>query len=244
MLRYFTILFMCVEFVCHSQLKITEMLIDPPSDLSGDANQDGERSSSGDEFVEILNVSDSTVDISGWKVYDAISLRHTFSENTMLESFESIVVFGALPESHNFEGQVLAASEGSLSFNNTGDSVYILDAKGEQVDYLSYSSSLGQDESIVKDITTNELDNHSNVYSGMVFSPGKDGDVEFSSTVTSLNDVDVEPVTASLIIYDLLGNIVYEGVEDLLDISEICVSNQVYVFRRGTDVTKVLLIDE
>src|SRR5437867_9369322 len=42
-------------------------LADPPEGPAGDANGDGVRNSSQDEFVEILNRSSAPIDISGFK---------------------------------------------------------------------------------------------------------------------------------------------------------------------------------
>ena len=45
---------------------INEILADPASGLAGDSNGDGVRDFSDDEFVEVVNVSGASVDISGW----------------------------------------------------------------------------------------------------------------------------------------------------------------------------------
>ena len=46
----------------------TELHADPASGLAGDANGDGSRSSSADEFIEIYNSTDTVVDVSGWSI--------------------------------------------------------------------------------------------------------------------------------------------------------------------------------
>ena len=56
---------------------INEIHADPDS-TDGDANGDGTRHSSADEFVEIVNNGDSDLDISGWNLSDGVSVRHVF----------------------------------------------------------------------------------------------------------------------------------------------------------------------
>lgn len=51
-------------------LLINEVLADPPPGIDGDANGDGYRSSSGDDFVEIYNYGDEAADLWGVKIAD------------------------------------------------------------------------------------------------------------------------------------------------------------------------------
>ncbi len=78
---------------------INEIHNDPfgsaPGDLAGDANGDGVRSASEDEFIEIVNTGAAAVDISGWTVSDDNpSVRHEFPAGTILAAGQAIVVFG------------------------------------------------------------------------------------------------------------------------------------------------------
>jgi hypothetical protein len=66
----------------------------------------------GDEFVEITNIGDSCVDVSGWKVMDEAGHKKTFPENSMI-----------------YPGEYLYL-EGNLYLNNDSDTVYLLDANG------------------------------------------------------------------------------------------------------------------
>ena len=49
---------------------INEIFADPALDSSGDANGDGTREASGDEFVEVYNNTGGAVNISGWSLSD------------------------------------------------------------------------------------------------------------------------------------------------------------------------------
>ncbi|HCF96086.1 MAG TPA: hypothetical protein DEW46_13590, partial [Verrucomicrobia bacterium] len=51
-------------------LTITEVLFDPPNDLPGDANRDGVRHTTQDEFIELQNTTDEPLDLSGVWITD------------------------------------------------------------------------------------------------------------------------------------------------------------------------------
>ncbi|MEM6794932.1 MAG: lamin tail domain-containing protein, partial [Acidobacteriota bacterium] len=76
------------------QVVISEIHADPASGLAGDANGDGSRSASQDEFIELLNVGFSDVDLAGWTLADAGGVRFTFPGGTVLPAREAAVVFG------------------------------------------------------------------------------------------------------------------------------------------------------
>jgi hypothetical protein len=131
-------------------VRLNEILADPPADLAGDANRDGERDASDDEFVEILNCGSTPVDLSGWSLTDATSVRHTFADpGTIVGPGEFVTVFGG-GEPAGFVGQVVTASSGGLGLANTGDVVYLLDETGAIVDVHSYGSEGGKDESMIR----------------------------------------------------------------------------------------------
>ena len=59
----------------YNSLLLNEVLYDPSnSGLDGDANGDGEYVHNEDEFVELVNVSNSNLDISGYEFYDNTNL--------------------------------------------------------------------------------------------------------------------------------------------------------------------------
>ncbi len=118
-----------------SALVVNEFLADPAGDLAGDANGDGERDSSDDEFVEIVNDSDDDIDVSGWTLSDAVSVRHTFPDGTIISARCAIVVFGGGTPTGAFGGVfVQTASSGRLELNNGGDTITLqrrLDGSGD-----------------------------------------------------------------------------------------------------------------
>jgi uncharacterized protein (TIGR03437 family) len=132
---------------------INEVLADPPDGIGGDANHDGVRDSAQDEFVEIVNATDSDIDISGFELYarggagSSDTLRHKFAANTILPAHGAIVVFGGGsfdPTNPAFGGaQVVKASTGSLSLVNANGVVTLKEPSGAVVSLLSYGGSTG-----------------------------------------------------------------------------------------------------
>lgn len=131
-------------------MRINEVLADPASDITGDANRDGIRDSADDEFIELVNCNSVPIDLAGWKLADLTSVRHTFPDAGMvIQPGEYITVFGG-GDPAGFTGKVLVASTGGLSLTNTGDAVQLLDRSGNLVDIYSFGSEGGKDESLMR----------------------------------------------------------------------------------------------
>lgn len=131
-------------------VRLNEILADPPSNATGDANKDGIRDSADDEFIEIVNCGSTSVDIAGWKLSDATSVRHTFPDTGMVVlPGEYVTVFGGGAPT-GFAGKVSIASTGGLSLTNAGDAVSLLDRSGELVDIFSFGSQGGKDEALCR----------------------------------------------------------------------------------------------
>ena len=158
-----------------SALVINEILADPASGLPGDANGDGVRDSSDDEFVEIVNNSDSDMDISGWTLSDAVGVRHTFPADTVVFANCAIVVFGGGTPTGPFGGVVVqTASSGALGLNNGGDTVTLNDGTTDLV-VVTYGGEGGDNQSLTRDPDiTGPFVKHSTATGsgGALFSPG------------------------------------------------------------------------
>jgi uncharacterized repeat protein (TIGR01451 family) len=116
--------------------------------VEGDANRDGVRDSGDDEFVELLNNSGDSVDLSGVVIADATSNRFTFPANTTLAAGRAVVIFGggSPPANDPAFGGALILATSSLSLNDTGDTVNVkLSVGGSDVAIAtqSYGSSSG-----------------------------------------------------------------------------------------------------
>jgi hypothetical protein len=119
---------------------LNEILYDPSnSGLEGDANGDGNYTQSEDEFVEFINTSSQSLDMSGYMVFDLGSLNagtpnHIFPAGSIVESGKAIVVFGGGTPTGAFGGAVVQKStSGDLNLNNAGDEMILQDADGVEV---------------------------------------------------------------------------------------------------------------
>ena len=163
-----------------SGLRVNELHPDP----GDDANFDGDQNAQEDEFVEIVNDSESQADLSGYELYDGSALRHTFPAGTLLDPGCAIVVFGGGDftegQSIDFLGAILQkASEGSVALNNSGDTVRLLTPGGVEVAGHSYGEVDGDNGSLTMspDLNaTNEFTTHL-VASGITSSPGSRVDI-------------------------------------------------------------------
>ena len=122
---------------------VNEFLADVPQDAeAGDVNGDGTRSTSQDEFIELVNISSIYLNISGYRLHDAsaTTIRFTFPSSpfkTIVPPGEAVVVFGGGTVANfggNFgncrkNGLLFAASSG-LSLNDTGDTIQFKNPSG------------------------------------------------------------------------------------------------------------------
>ncbi len=139
----------------NADLVINEVLSDGTVD--GDPNGDGEPHAVTDEFIEIANLSDVTVDLSGCTIieddfYTGLP-RHTFADGTTLRAGEAIVVFGGGDVSAMTAANVQFVSavngdsglEYGLSFNNEGEHIDLLDPTGGILASFAYGEGTGVD---------------------------------------------------------------------------------------------------
>ncbi|HEX8493428.1 MAG TPA: Ig-like domain-containing protein [Pyrinomonadaceae bacterium] len=199
---------------------INEVLADPPgsaeTDLQGDANQDGVRSASDDEFIEFVNASNATLNLSGWTVRTLStngtteSIRHTFADNSTLAAGRAQVVFGGGsfdPANPNFGcAQVVEASSGGLSLTNGGLTIIVRDASGNLVAQFTYGGTTGlnggNDQSLTRspDITGAFVQHTAAANSGgRRFSPGLKVDgTPFGNCPGILTSITIAPTTKSI----------------------------------------------
>jgi hypothetical protein len=139
---------------------VHEVLFDPdPGDL-GDANCDGTRDGTQDEFIEVVNLDTSAVDLTGATLADSFGVRHVFLPGSVLAPGESFVVFGGgspAPASGRHAWCVVAApgatfltaSTGALGLNNDVDSAILTAADGTELSRATWSGGVG-DESLTR----------------------------------------------------------------------------------------------
>lgn len=226
-------------------LVLNEALYDPPSDdsvtpeIEGDANNDGTRDALDDEFLEFFNNSNSSLDISGYKIYDSNALgsgtpRHVVPDNTVLSPNSAYVVFGGGTPTGDFGTAIVhTASDGQLNLTNSGDVVtlttdnddFVLELNSSQLE-SDLSIDFGSDESITRnpDITGDYV-LHTTANSDLVYSPGLKVDGETLSIEELLDseitlypnpvrngrlNIETNEQIDNIEIYNLLGSKVFD----------------------------------
>ncbi|MBI3652922.1 MAG: lamin tail domain-containing protein [Acidobacteria bacterium] len=189
-------------------LVINEYLADPPDGLAGDANGDGARSSSQDEFIEIVNRTDVAKDLSGYALADADGVRHVFASATIIPPFEAAVVFGGGNPQGRFgnameNGLVFTASTGGLSLNNGGDTIKLIDPAGNLVQEIKFGVPEGNASQSINrnpDIDGAVFSNHQRVTGfDKLFSPGAKATGEaftIKPVITALSPTSVQARSA------------------------------------------------
>jgi hypothetical protein len=163
------------------QLILNEICYDPwNSGLSGDTNGDGRYAQSEDEFVELVNLSSSEIDLSGYTLFDEENLainspNHTIPANTIIPAGGVLVIFGGGTPTGSFGGAtVQTSSSGDFNLNNAGDKLYVFDAAGNEIltfDIEPLSNNPNESYTRNPDLT-GDFVQHGDAVPGVLFSPG------------------------------------------------------------------------
>ncbi len=158
---------------------INEILADPDPIL-GDSNGDGQVNWDDDEFLELVNISETDLVLDGWTLSDEVRVRYTFPEGTSLTAGCGLVLFGGGTPRGDFGGS-LVFTAGSLGLNNTGDEITLRDADSAVVASCSYGAEGGENQSLTRypDLSGGlPLVLHSQVpeAAGALYSPGNRAD--------------------------------------------------------------------
>ncbi len=121
---------------------ISEVLADPPSGLTGDANQDGVRDTYQDEFIELYNTGDDAIALAGWRLGDSSSLDtfFQFPADAVIESGSFLVLFGG-GNPAGFAGPVYT-DDGKIGGNGLtgkGEDIHLIDDTGDTVSVVSHT---------------------------------------------------------------------------------------------------------
>ena len=162
------------------ELVFNEFLADPASGENGDANGDGIGDYNQDEFIEIVNNSGVSVNISHWVLQDSITMRHIFPEGTLIPAHCVIIVFGGGTPTGEFGGALTQiSSTNSLSLSTAGgDTVSLYNEIQELVLTYTYGTEGNDNQSITRfpDIFgVDPMVKHSTISSSL-FSPGTTAD--------------------------------------------------------------------
>ncbi len=177
-------------------LILVEFLADPPNGLIGDANGDGERNASQDEFLEFFNPTDAAIDLSGMTIYDADLLRHQIPYSTIIQPNQLFLVFGGGEIKRTFDNTVVQkASSGRLSLTNIGDRIMLRDSLQNIMLLHDYEAEASANQSIVFCPIEKEAEfiNHSAIGVGLSLSPGILHDCNpFTVGITEAKDSDIK----------------------------------------------------
>jgi uncharacterized protein (TIGR03437 family) len=198
-------------------LVINEILADPPEGAAGDANQDGTRSSTQDEFIELVNASTIDLNIGGYQLTvrggnNSDIVRHTFAADTVIAPGTSIVVFGGAqsatfnPQHPAFAGALVrTASTGGLSLTNGGSTIKLLDAHGTIIEQLTYGGATDLDADRNQSLTrapdvSGDFAPHETAHGsgGRSFSPGTRADGSPFNLSVPIARIEVAPTHASI----------------------------------------------
>ncbi|TNF38470.1 MAG: hypothetical protein EP329_00315 [Deltaproteobacteria bacterium] len=92
-----------------------------------------------EEYVELVAISEVALDLAGWTLSDAVSVRHVFPEGATLLPHQAVVIYSG--GVHADVPNVVIASTGALGLNNTGDTLVLAKADGTVVDAVAWTAS-------------------------------------------------------------------------------------------------------
>ena len=159
---------------------LNEVLYDPPSGNAGDANGDGNRDANQDEFVEFVNSSEYSLDISGYKLFDSDRLaantpNHQFPTNTVLSPGQAVVVFGGGTPNGSFgDALIFTSSNQVLNLTNSGDVLTVKNNNDSVLfsfDVTSLSNNPNESYTRFPDLYGN-FTQHDSASTGILYSPG------------------------------------------------------------------------
>src|SRR5205085_9090265 len=101
-----------------------------------------------DEFIEVVNRTNTPINVGGYALRDADAVRFTFPAGTIIPAGEAAVVFGGGHPAGEFgnagaNGLVFTAGSAGLSLNNGSDMISLLGAASQVIESVSYTSLEG-----------------------------------------------------------------------------------------------------
>ena len=129
--KIFLIFFFFVSFVSKSQLYITEVMYNPPE--SGVDSL---------EYIEVYNDGLFTVDLNGYNLLFANSVRYVFNSSYLLQA-DSVVVFAVNPGAvyRNFNLNFMPLQWTGSGLSNNATTIVFREFDNDTVDLVSYTSN-------------------------------------------------------------------------------------------------------
>jgi len=143
-----------VPTATEQKMVINEFLANPSNDplaphynpLNRETPSSESRTSTEDEYVEIVNLSGQTIDLAGWSVSDAVGVRLTFGTFDFLTTSNAVVAYGGRNSGSSArlsEGvlAVPATRVSGLALNNNGDTIVIRNSRRHLIARVVYPGS-------------------------------------------------------------------------------------------------------
>lgn len=215
-----------------AELVLNEVLSAVPTGEEGDANGDGEVSSTRDEFLELVNRGAEPVLVENYAVYKEDEER-TRIKAACLQPGQSLVIFAGIGDGASLPeipGAIVELSDKSFQFRKDGNLVRVVDA--EDVEVIAETLPPSDGESLTREV---QLDPASPLIGhrrfGAVFSPGTcaggsplgdgcpdDVPMDIPDVGVDMGDGDVgevgpsceggrEPATGDLVLNEVLANV-------------------------------------
>ncbi|MEM8888356.1 MAG: lamin tail domain-containing protein [Bacteroidota bacterium] len=90
------------------------------------------------EFIELYNAEAAAVDLSG---YEVVGVEYTFPAGASIEAGAYLILAGNAVEFENFYGCAPDFEWGGGALSNNGEDVAVLDADGNEVDFVEYNDA-------------------------------------------------------------------------------------------------------
>lgn len=157
------------------RLVLNEFLANVPMGDAGDANEDGVRHYHDDEFVELVNAGDVTIDLTGVALLSDTDVRFVFPE-ICLEPLHAVVVFGGLepgatpPQGEGFTSLV---SDSWFRYPQGGGRIVVQSANDTTIADHTYGSHPDGSLNLARDLDGDRYVAHRELADdGALFSPG------------------------------------------------------------------------
>lgn len=152
------------------ELVLNEVLVNVPTGSSGDANGDGIRDAYEDEFVEIVNLAEHILDLTGVSIANGSKSKFTF-EADCLQPREAAVVFGGGMPAASADSLVRVASS-RFAFGNNGGTVALFSEDGDVLQAFNYESSPPEALTLAPQLDGEQFVAHSELIEESLLSPG------------------------------------------------------------------------
>ncbi len=141
-------------------------------DNASDTNCDGKITGTDDEYIELVNVSNKTLNLDGVTIADSVIVRHTFGAMTLAPGKVVVIWSAGTPMCPNVTSFDVASS-GQLGLNDVGDRITMALGTTKLFEVMYPAATLNQSFNLKPDVTGAGYALHSQV-TGAVgkYSPG------------------------------------------------------------------------